>query len=79
MFLVHQVRPKTKTKKPAAHTNEIPQKDMLNYNGEGGGGRYTEYMVVAFPRLRGYGENSRPFIPGLHFFFSLKWRLACVH
>ena len=30
-----------------------------------------------FPRMRGFGENVRPFIPCLCFF--LKWRLACAH
>ena len=31
-----------------------------------------------FPRLQGFGENVRPFIPRLHFFssFFLRWRLV---
>ena len=32
-----------------------------------------------FPRVQGFGENVRQFIPHLHFFFFLKWRLACAH
>ena len=34
-------------------------------------------VMAAFPRLRGFGQNDRPFIPRLRFFFFfLKWRLA---
>ena len=34
-----------------------------------------------FPRLRGFGENLRPFIPRMRFWFVcfLKWRLAGAH
>ena len=38
-------------------------------------------LVVAFPRLRGFGENVRLLIPRLHFFLSffLKWKIARAH
>ena len=43
----------------------------------------TVYMVVVvvsfFPRVQGFWETVRQFIPHLRFFFFLKWRLARAH
>ena len=36
-------------------------------------------MEVAFSALRGFGENVRPLIPHLRFFFFNRWRLARAH
>ena len=40
-------------------------------------GEMVVVVVVAFPRLRGFGGNVQPFIPRLR--FSFKWRLARTH
>ena len=41
------------------------------------GSNATNGVVVAsFPRMRGFGENVRQFIPRLCFFFFFKWKLA---
>ena len=31
-----------------------------------------------FPRLRGFCENARPFLPGLHFFFYMEISLRTL-
>ena len=36
-------------------------------------------LLVFFPRVRGFSENVRQFIPRLLSFFFLKWRLARAH
>ena len=40
---------------------------------------YTLWLWWLFPRVRGFWENVRQFIPRLRFFFFLKWRLARAH
>ena len=36
-------------------------------------------MVLAFPRVQGFGKNVRQFIPRQVFFFFFKRRLARAH